>query len=188
MLGGGPNVDQEKEYPFLRAEKDVIRRSLEADIPYLGFCLGHQLLADALGADVGPNFCPSVGFIQGRVTHEGHTHPVFHGIPKDLTLFKWHGQAVLPPVADHIKVLVTSSECEVEAISVDDKPYILGLQFDSHAASAVDAKKWLEGDQEWLSQTSGVDAEAILQDAQTHEAIMGEQFKVFFNNYIRLIS
>ena len=187
VLGGGPNVDQEEDYPFLKSEKEAIRRSLEADMPYLGFCLGHQLLADALGADVGANFCRSVGFIHGQVTHEGHTHPVFQGLPKDLTLFKWHGQAVLPPVPEHIKVLVTSSECEVEAISVDGKPYILGLQFDSHAASAVDARQWLEGDREWLSQPPGVDAEAILKDAQTHEALMGEQFEVFFSNYIRLI-
>lgn len=188
VLGGGPNVDQEKEYPFLNAEKEAIHRSFEADMPYLGFCLGHQLLADVLGADVGANFCRSIGFIQGQVTHEGYIHPVFQGIPKDLALFKWHGQAVLPPVPEHIKVLVTSSDCEVEAISVDGKPYILGLQFDNHAASAVDAEKWLEGDREWLSRLPGVDAEAILKDAQTHEALMGKQFEVFFNNYVRLIS
>ncbi len=187
VLGGGPNVDQEEEYPFLKSEKEAVHRSLEADMPYLGFCLGHQLLADALGADVGANFCRSVGFIQGRVTHEGHAHPVFQDLPKELALFKWHGQAVLPPVPKHIKVLVTSSDCEVEAISVDGKPYILGLQFDSHAASAVDARKWLEGDREWLSQPPGVDAEAILKDVQTHEALMGKQFEVFFSNYVRLI-
>ena len=187
VLGGGPNVDQEEDYPFLKSEKEAIHRSLQADMTYLGFCLGHQLLADALGADVRANFCRSVGFIQGQVTDEGHTHPVFQGLPKDLALFKWHSQAVLPPVPKHIKVLVTSSECEVEAISVDGKPYILGLQFDSHAASAVDAKVWLKSDWKWLSQPPGVDAEAILRDAQTHEALMGEQFEVFFSNYIRLI-
>ncbi len=48
VLGGGLNVDQEEDYPFLKSEKEAIRRSLEADMPYLGFCLGHQLLADAL--------------------------------------------------------------------------------------------------------------------------------------------
>ncbi len=187
VLGGGPNVDQEEDYPFLKSEKEAIRRSLETDMPYLGFCLGHQLLADALGADVGANSCRSVGFIQGQVTHEGHTHPVFHGLPKNLALFKWHGQAVLPPVPDYIKVLVTSSDCTVEAISVDGKPHILGLQFDSHAASVVDARKWLENDREWLSQPPGVDAEAILKNAQTHEALMGKQFEIFFSNYVRLI-
>ena len=187
VLGGGPNVDQEEDYPFLKSEKEAIRQSLETDMPYLGFCLGHQLLADALGADVGANFCRSVGFIQGQVTHEGHTHPVFHGLPKNLALFKWHGQAVLPPVPDYIKVLVTSSDCTVEAISVDGKPHILGLQFDSHAASVVDARKWLENDREWLSQPPGVDAEAILKNAQTHEALMGKQFEIFFSNYVRLI-
>ena len=59
VLGGSPNVDQEEDYPFLRAEKAAIREVLEAEKPYLGFCLGHQLLADVIGLKVGPNSCGS---------------------------------------------------------------------------------------------------------------------------------
>ena len=60
VLGGTPNVDQEEQYPFLRAEKENIRLALEKDKAYLGFCLGHQLLADALGAHVGRIFVPAL--------------------------------------------------------------------------------------------------------------------------------
>ena len=187
VLGGGPNVDQEEEYPFLKLEKEVIRQAIEADMPYLGFCLGHQLLADALGASVGANFCRSIGFVHGQLTNDGRRHPVFQGIPKDIVLFKWHSQAVLPPVPEHINVLVTSPECRVEAISLEGKPYIMGLQFDSHAASIADAKKWLKGDQDWLSRPPGVDPDSIIKDAQLHEALIGQQFEVFFKNYIELM-
>ena len=49
VFGGGPNVDQEEEFPYLVDEKNVIKRSLADDRPYLVFCLGQQLLAEALG-------------------------------------------------------------------------------------------------------------------------------------------
>ena len=85
-------MDQEKEYPFLKAEKEVIRQALETDKPYLGFCLGHQLLAHALGAGVGLNLCRSVGFVAGHVRKDGRSLPMFNGIPRSFPLFKWHAE------------------------------------------------------------------------------------------------
>jgi GMP synthase-like glutamine amidotransferase len=73
ILGGSPNVDQENVYPFLRVEKTAIRHIVENDKSYLGFCLGHQLLADVLGAKVGPNTCRSVG--RGGNTRSFKTSP-----------------------------------------------------------------------------------------------------------------
>ena len=107
------NVDQEDEYPFLRAEKTAIRHMVEHDKSYLGFCLGHQLLADVLGAKVGPNTCRSVGFIEGSLTSQGQQHPLFRNLPNSFPLFKWHGQAALPPLPNHVEVLVTSQDCQV---------------------------------------------------------------------------
>ena len=120
VLGGGPNVDQEHLYPFLVEEKKAIRSSIAQDVPYLGFCLGHQLLADALGAHVGPNFQSSLGYVQGFLTHAGRNHPAFRNLPGQITLFKWHGQAVQEPLPSHITILATSAECQVEAISIQD--------------------------------------------------------------------
>ena len=188
VLGGSPNVGQEKEYPFLKAEKEVIRLALKADRAYLGFCLGHQLLADVLRARIGPNFCRSVGFIEGHITKDGRRHAVFGGMPRSFPLFKWHGQAVLPPLSKEIEVLVTSAECEVEAISVRGRPHIVGLQFDNHAAAISDVSVWAEKDQEWLSHPPGVNRAGLVKDAGKHEVFMGEQFELMFTNYIKMIS
>ena len=188
VLGGSPNVDQEKEYPFLKNEKQIIRRSLEADKPYLGFCLGHQLLADALGAKIGSNFCRSVGFITGYLTKDGCRHPLFNGMPRSFPLFKWHAQTVLQPMPKEIEVLAASAECQVEAISVKDRPYIVGLQFDNQATAVSDVKDWVKGDERWLSQPPSIDISALLKDAEKHEALMSEQFELIFSNYMNLIS
>jgi len=187
VLGGGPNVDQEKLYPFLKAEKATIRRSIEEDRPYLGFCLGHQFLADALGATVGYNFCRSVGFIQGKVTKEGARHPLFQNLPRTFPLFKWHEQAILTPLPKHIEVLVTSSECLVEAISVTDRAHIVGLQFDNHAASSANVAEWIAEDSKWLSRPPTVNLGRVIQDAVKLEKNVGEQFEVLFGNFLDMV-
>ena len=186
ILGGSPNVDQENAYPFLRAEKTAIHRIIESDKSYLGFCLGHQLLSDVLGLKVGPNTCRSVGFIEGHLTSQGRQHPLFQNLPDTLPLFKWHGQAALPPVPNHVEVLVTSPDCQVEAISLRGKPHVIGLQFDNHAGSKLDAATWLEGDREWLSQPPQVDPTIVLTEAEKLEGVMGEQFEILFENFINI--
>ncbi|OEU52859.1 MAG: glutamine amidotransferase [Desulfobacterales bacterium S3730MH5] len=187
VLGGSPNVDQENQYHYLRVEKETIHRVLDQDKPCLGFCLGHQIMAEALGVTIGPNFCRSVGFIEGYLTRYGRSHPMFRGISRSFPLFKWHAQAVLPPLPKEIQVLVTSAECQAEAISVEGRPHVVGLQFDNQSATCSDVGQWLESDQKWLSQPPGVDTGVVLQDAKKHEALMGEQFELMFTNYIELI-
>ncbi len=186
ILGGSPNVDQENVYPFLRAEKTAIHRIIESDKSYLGFCLGHQLLSDVLGLRVGPNTRRSVGFIEGHLTSQGRQHPLFQKLPDTLPLFKWHGQAALPPVPKHVEVLVASPDCQVEAISLRGKPHVIGLQFDNHAASKLDATTWLEGDREWLSQPPQVDPAIVLTEAERLETVMGEQFEIIFENFTKM--
>jgi len=190
VLGGGPNIDQEEQYPFLINEKMVIRRSIEElNMPYLGFCLGHQLLADALGARVGQNFRPNIGFINGQLTKSGLDHPLFHDISHPFPLLKWHSQAVLYPLPKQVEVLVTSADCEVEAISVKSRPHLIGLQFDNHAADYEDAEKWLEEDREWLSTlpVPAANPSSVLADAKRLGNIMKDQFEILFRNYVDII-
>jgi GMP synthase-like glutamine amidotransferase len=189
VLGGGPNVNQEHIYPFLTKEKKVIREAVAHDMPYLGFCLGHQLLADVLGAKVGPNYQSSIGFIKGFLTHEGKKHPLFKDLPQQMTLLKWHGQSVQEPLPNQMNILATSAECQVEAISLEKRPHIIGLQFDNHAATQHDMKTWLAMDSKWLSSLSDreIDPAALLADAKKHGTLIGQQFAKLFDNFLRLI-
>lgn len=186
VLGGSPNVDQEKQYPFLLNEKQTIHRAIKANMPYLGICLGHQLLADALDAKVGPNFRTSVGFINGYLTHDGRQHPVFRNLPATLSLFKWHGQAVLEPLPKHIEVLATSADCQIEAIALAGHPHIIGVQSDNHAAAPGDVAFWLKKDAKWLASLSATlpDPAKIIGDAELHAKANREQFGQLIKNWL----
>lgn len=189
ILGGGLNGGQEKQYPFLPAEKEAIRQWLTSDRPCLGICLGHQLLADALGAQVGPNFCRSIGFIEGHLTGDGRHHPMFEGIDIHFPLFKWHGQAVLPPVPRSFHILATSKECQVEAFALEERPHIIGVQFDNHAAHPEDVDLWLREDIRWLRALSDktIDPTHIMNEAKERATAMEHQFEQFFANFIKMV-
>jgi len=189
VLGGGPNVDQEHIYPYLKEEKRTIKKAIARDIPYLGFCLGHQLLADVLGAKVGPNFQSSIGYIEGFLTHEGRSHPAFKNLPQHMPLFKWHTQSVQEPLPGHINILATSAECQIEAISLNDHPHILGLQFDNHAATPENARNWATMDSKWLATLKDrvVSPNTLFEDAQKHQTNIQAHFTKLFDNFFSLI-
>lgn len=189
VLGGSPNIDQEEEYPFLVEEKLAIKKSLADDRPYLGFCLGHQLLAEALGAKVGRNHKSSIGFMTGYLTHSGHNHPAFAGLPDCFPLFKWHAQTVKEPLPGHLRILATSIDCQVEALSVIDRPHFLGVQFDNHSASSPEIESWLDSDEEWLAslQDQAIDHKKILRDAEQNSTQIKCEFKMIFANFLKLI-
>lgn len=189
ILGGSPNVDEEHKYPHLTTVKETIREALTRDMPCLGFCLGHQLLAEALGARVGPNFAPSVGFTEGFLTHDGRMHPAFNNFPGTFSLFKWHGQAVLEPLPKKLHVLLTSKECQVEAFSVHERPHILGVQFDNHAADRQDIETWLHRDRDWIRSMMGRDFNtgSILEYARQRDKLLNHQFDLFFSNYLKML-
>lgn len=150
---------------------------------------GHQLLAETLGAGIGPNFCHSIGFIDGHLTVEGRKHPIFQGVDATPPLFKWHGYAVIPPVPTHLQILATSTECQVEAFSVDGRPHIVGVQFDNHAAAPGDVQDWLKKDSTWLRSVAGknFDPKQIIMQAKKQEKTMRHHFLQFFENFIKIV-
>jgi len=92
ILGGQMSVNDEREYPFLAAEKTLIRSSMKEGNRVLGLCLGAQLIASAMGSQVFPSPCE-----QGWcwVTRTGETPP---GFPKRPFVFQWHNETFdLPP-------------------------------------------------------------------------------------------
>jgi GMP synthase-like glutamine amidotransferase len=142
-----------------------------------------------LGARVGRNHKSSIGFITGYLTHSGHNHPALNGLPDCFPLFKWHAQTVREPLPGHLRILATSIDCQVEALSVIDRPHLLGLQFDNHSASRPEVEAWLDNDEQWLAslRDQAIDRNRILRGAERHKRRIECEFAMFFANYLKLI-
>ena len=125
VMGGPMDVWEEDRHPWLRDEKAAIRRAVrELELPYLGFCLGHQLLAAALGGEVGPAGAAEVGIFD--VIRTERDSPFLDGVPSRFEVLQWHGAEVTRAPRDAL-VLASSPRCAVQAMSVGARAF--SMQF-----------------------------------------------------------
>jgi len=138
-LGGPPNVYQEEEFPYLALENAAIKDALSSGIPFLGICLGAQLLAKALGARVRPNPVKEIGFYPASLTSGAKGDLLFQGLGRRFTPFHWHGDTFDMP--EGAVRLAGSPLCENQAFRYGKKAY--GLQFHLETTPAMVAT-WAE--------------------------------------------
>jgi GMP synthase (glutamine-hydrolysing) len=96
-MGGPMSVNDEEELPWLRAEKALIADAVRAGLPFFGACLGVQLLAASLGAEVAPGPAPEVGLLPVFLTEAAASDPVFADLPRELDTLQWHGETFSLP-------------------------------------------------------------------------------------------
>jgi len=126
VMGGPMNVYEHDAYPWLVAEKDLIRACIDAGRPVLGICLGAQLIADVLGGEVTRAPYEEIGWYPVELTKAGRGLPVFSGFPDGFTALHWHGDMFsIPAGAVHV---ASSAACPNQAFSYDGGR-VVGLQF-----------------------------------------------------------
>jgi GMP synthase (glutamine-hydrolysing) len=97
-MGGPMGVYDEADHPWLAHEKQWIAQAVRAGKPYLGVCLGAQLLAASLGAKVSTGPAPEVGVLPVTLTAEGQADPVFSALDESFPALQWHGDTFDVPV------------------------------------------------------------------------------------------
>lgn len=126
-LGGEPNVGD--KLPWMAEEMAFLREAHARELPVIGVCLGAQLIATALGGQVGAMERPELGFARVLLNPAGQTETIFAGIPWDSPQLSSHQQEVrlLPPGAT---LLATSRQCKVEAYRVGIRTYAFQYHFE----------------------------------------------------------
>ncbi|HEY3324413.1 MAG TPA: gamma-glutamyl-gamma-aminobutyrate hydrolase family protein [Planctomycetota bacterium] len=125
VMGGPQSVYEQDKFPFLKKELHLIWSALDAQKPILGVCLGSQLLAAALGAEVRPGKQKEIGWFPVKLTKQAKHDVLFAGIRSPLTPLHWHGDVFdLPAGATR---LASSDLTSVQAFRFGSNAY--GLLF-----------------------------------------------------------
>lgn len=125
ILGGAMSVHDEVRFPWLRGEKAFLHDVLKAGKITLAICLGAQLVAQALGAEVRPNHEPEIGFWTVRFSAKALEHPLLQGWPEKAAVLHWHQDTfAVPPGAIRVGM---SAGCATQGFVWGDG--IVGLQF-----------------------------------------------------------
>lgn len=91
IMGGPMGVYETDRFPFLRQELRLIESALREEKPVLGVCLGSQLLASAVGAEVKKGKQKEIGWHEVRLTDEAASDPLMRGLKREFTAWHWHG-------------------------------------------------------------------------------------------------
>jgi GMP synthase (glutamine-hydrolysing) len=185
VLGGPMNVDQSSHYPHLLHEIEMIREALKRRIPVLGICLGAQLLAAALGADVHPNAVREIGWYPLEVSANATSDPLFTHFDTDARVFQWHAYTFTEPTGSvH---LASTSSCTNQAFCYGGFAY--GLQFHLEVDAAL-IERWLnlsEHDHELESLGGAVHAQRVRAETEKYVETSRARARAVFDSFIRLL-
>ncbi len=124
LLGGRMGAYEEDKYPWLRKEKQFIRHVLKQNKMMLGICLGCQLIASALGANVFPHNEPEIGWHSINFTKEGKSHPLLKHLNTNIPFFQFHFDSFLLPNG---ATSIGHTECANQGFTIGKN--VLAVQF-----------------------------------------------------------
>jgi GMP synthase-like glutamine amidotransferase len=126
IMGGPMNIYEYERYPWLSEEKAFIEEAISEGKAVLGICLGAQLIADVLKAEVFRNNYKEIGwFPVSTVKQEISETPLLENVPDEFTAFHWHGDTFSLPIG--AKQLFASEACKNQGFIYENR--VIGLQF-----------------------------------------------------------
>jgi GMP synthase (glutamine-hydrolysing) len=122
VLSGSPEMlSESKTQAKYEAEARAVR---ESDVPVLGICFGHQLMAHAFGAKVVRDKEPVLGMVKTKVVKED---PLFSGLPRSMMLLESRYE-VVASLPEGFSLLAKSATSAIAAMR-HNRRLLYGVQF-----------------------------------------------------------
>ena len=165
LIMGGPmgvkDIGSDR-YPWLKLERDFIKKELENKRPMIGVCLGAQLLANAAGGNIeilkygSPSKAlPEIGWSQ--IFKDKSNKDLKDFFEEPFHVLHWHGDRILLP--KKAVLIARTARCKEQFFKIDDFAY--GLQFHIETTGEI-IDKWIKEDREFILKGLGENGQEIL--------------------------
>lgn len=176
IYGGPESVNKTDEFGYLLEEMRWLERWVAEDQPFLGICLGGQMLARVLGADVNPH--PEglfeIGYVEIQPTEDGDGF-----LSGPLNVYHWHNEGfACPQTAD---LLAKGPTFENQAYRYGQNAY--GIQFHPEVSISV-MKRWMREADHCLKEPGAHPPERQLADAELYDHMMADWLDHFFATWL----
>lgn len=160
VMGGPMGVNDEHLHPWLTGEKTFIEKAITSGKIVLGICLGAQLIARALGADVEKNSYREIGWFPLQVHDDARQTAIGKILQSHPLAFHWHGDRFEIPSG--ATPLARSNACDNQGFIYQER--VVGLQFHletttqsardliKHCGDELDGSDYVQGSDDMLSQ------------------------------------
>ena len=188
-MGGPMDTWMEKDYPWLIEEKKRIKEFVvELKKPYLGFCLGCQLLGEIIGGKVVKSKNPEIGMLNINFSENKNDDLLFSEFSEKITSLQWHSYEVQDlDNNDDVTLIASSPETKYQIFKYKSHAY--GIQFH------IEVKKTTVG--EWgcvpeyksaLEKELGEGAlEKFDKEAKINMTSMNNYSEILYQNFKKLI-
>ena len=183
-MGGPQSANEDDRYPYLAQEKVLLRQAVEQEIPFLGICLGGQLLASALGAQVARHVTSEIGFFEVHSTDAGKDDPLLEGLSEYQRVVQWHDDVFSLPTG--AVLLATSQEVPNQAFRIGRRAY--GLQYHIEMTPAM-LDTWFglpDYKKEVVARVGPEALELIERDRAKYFPIYRQHSRTLFENFLKI--
>jgi GMP synthase (glutamine-hydrolysing) len=181
VLGGPISVNEVDEYPFLKTELELIGKRLAADMPTLGICLGAQLIARVLGAEVSPGGSKEIGWAPIQLNDAGSRTALRHLVGENVNVLHWHGETFNIP--EDAQYLASSERYPNQAFSYGKT---LALQFHPEV-TARGLEQWYVGHTAEIHQTEGISVQQLREDSARFADTLQARAYLFFTEWLEQV-
>ena len=188
-MGGPMDTWMEEEYPWLIEEKNKIKEYvLNYKKPYLGFCLGCQLLGEVLGGKVVKSNPPEIGIMDINLTEYSNNDKLFCEFPSKIKALQWHSYEVIElENINHVKILGSSTTTKYQIFKYMEHAY--GIQFHIEIKNNT-VSQWscVPEYERALEDSLGKGALKLFdRDAKSNMKAMNISAEILYNNFKKII-
>jgi GMP synthase (glutamine-hydrolysing) len=185
VLGGAMGANDDDQHPWLTSTKHLIRAADESSLPTLGICLGHQLVATALGGTSARNpRGQQIGLLDIGFSAAASTDPLFAAVTAVPRRAVHWNDDVVDPLPDRATVLAQTPDGEVQAARFGEAMW--GVQLHPEVDHSIVAS-WVTDEERAELADRGLDADGILSDIEAARAELDEAWQPVAEAFARLV-